>query len=491
MKTTSILKAALAIVAAGCFAQANAQVPIMQSITTTDTVAVGVDFSDISMKRTGDNMVVSMDMNLADTKMKGDRVIVYRPVIVNGDDSLKLNPVGLYSHVRWIQYMRNDNKPVGGSGEESYLFKKRPASIQYSETVPYEKWMNGAELVLERCDYGCCSNLISQEDVNLARWRELAYEPAFKYMRPIADPNKHRELEGSAFIDFPVDQTIIYPDYRNNTFWLDSIRGTIDLVRNDPDATIESVSLKGFASPESPYRHNTDLAKGRTAALKKYIQNLYNFKGVEIYTDYEPEDWDGLRKAVEKSNLPHRTEILALIDTDMNPDAKEARIKQLYPQDYEYMHTNFYPPLRHTEYKVTYFVRNYDDPVEILQVMRTRPANLSLDEFYIAAASLEPGSDEYNEVFETAVRMYPTDETANLNAANTAMQRGDYAAAQRYLEKAGNTAEANYARAVLNTLQRNYTEANKYLNTALGQGLQIDPEELTQIQEVIRYAPVK
>lgn len=469
----------------------NGQNPSMQSITTTDTVAVGVNFSDISMKRVGDNMTVSMDMDLTNTKMKGDRVIVYRPVIVKGTDSLRLSPIGLYSHVRWVQYQRDGNKPVGGKGEESYLFRKRPASVEYSETVPYEKWMNGSELVLERCDYGCCSTLIDQQDVNLARWRELAYEPAFKYMRPIADKNKHRELEGSAFIDFPVDQTIIYPDYRNNTFWLDSIRGTIDLVRNDPDATIESVWLKGFASPESPYKHNTDLAKGRTNSLKKYIQNLYNFKGVEIFTDYEPEDWAGLRKYVVNSNLPHRAEILKLIDTDMNPDTKEARIKQLYPQDYEYMHTNFYPPLRHTEYKVTYRVRNYDDPAEILAVMRTRPANLSLDEFYIAANSLEPGSDEYNEVFETAVRMFPGDETANLNAANTAMQRADYAAAQRYLDKAGNSAEANYARAVLATLQRNYTAANQYLNTALGQGLQIDPTELSEIQEVIRYAPVK
>lgn len=34
------------------------------------------------------------------------------------------------------------------------------------------------------------------------------------------------------------------------------------------------------------------------------------------------------------------------------------------------------------------------------------------------------GSEEYNETFEVAVRMFPDDEVANLNAANAAMARG-------------------------------------------------------------------
>lgn len=140
---------------------------------------------------------------------------------------------------------------------------------------------------------------------------------------------KSRSLSGTAFIDFPVNQTVIYPDYRRNTAELGKIQATIDSVRNDKDVTITSVWLKGYASPESPYKHNTQLAIGRTTALKKHIGLLYNFADNIIQTDYEPEDWAGLRRHVEQSKIDHRTEILALIDSDMEPDAKEAKSSAL------------------------------------------------------------------------------------------------------------------------------------------------------------------
>lgn len=477
--------AALTVLAAFSSADAYAQAPVIQKMTVTDTVALGVSVADISMQRHGEMMAVKMDYLLNGTKMKGDRAIVYTPVLINGNDSVELNSLGLYGRVRWIQYQRNDQNPITGPSEMSYQYSKRPGEVEFAQTIPYADWMGNSTLVLRRSDYGCCRKLLAVADADLARWREIIFTPTLIYMRPAAAPEKHRELEGQAFIDFPVDQTIIYPNYRRNSIELDSIRATIDIVRNDPDATIETVWLKGFASPESPYAHNTDLAIGRTAALKKYIQNLYHFDGAKILTDYEPEDWEGLRKAVVNSNLQHRDEILALIDTDMNPDLKEARIKQLYPQDYQFMLQNFYPPLRHTNYKVSYTVRSYSDPREILEIMRTRPRNLDLDEFYIAASILEPGSDEFNEVFETAVRMYPNDTNANLNAANSALSRNDYTSASRYLAKAGNSPEADYARSVLNAMQGNYADAQKYLDAARKAGLKIADADINQLEELI------
>ena len=61
---------------------------------------------------------------------------------------------------------------------------------------------------------------------------------------------------------------------------------------------------------------------------------------------------------------------------------------------------------------------------------------------------MEPGSDRYDEIFETAVRMFPADATANLNAANIAMGKKDMKNAERYLSKAGDTPEAVYARGI-------------------------------------------
>ena len=269
-----------------------------------------------------------------------------------------------------------------------------------------------------------------------------------------------------------MDQTVIYPDYRRNAVELGKIQATIDSVRNDKDVTITSVWLKGYASPESPYKHNTELAIGRTAALKKHIGQLYNFADNIIQTDYEPEDWAGLRRYVEQSNIDHRAEILALIDSDMEADAKEAKIKRTYPDEYRFMLQNFYPALRHTDYRIDYNIRTFSEVEEIKRIMAERPQKLSLNEFYLVAGKYEPGTDEFTDVFQTAVRMFPNDEVANLNAANAAIRRDDFAIARKYLEKAGSSAEAVYARGALAVREGDYNMARQYLNKAKEMGFE-------------------
>lgn len=223
---------------------------------------------------------------------------------------------------------------------------------------------------------------------------------------------------------------------------------------------------EGLRFTGEPYSHNTDLAIGRTAALKKYLNQLYNFKGDIISTDYEPEDWEGLRRFVERSNIDHKSEILALIDSDMEPDPKEALIKKRYPEEYRFMLQTYYPALRHTEYRVTYEINRTDDINKIRETMRTKPSRLTLREFLLLGNACQPGSDEFNEVFETAVRMYPDNETANINAANAALQRGDYTTAEQYLSRAGNSPEAIYARGSLAFIQGDYDRAEQLMQDA-------------------------
>ena len=226
------------------------------------------------------------------------------------------------------------------------------------------------------------------------------------------------------------------------------------------------------------------MAIGRTAALKHYINQLYHFKDSVIVTDYEPEDWAGLRRYVEKTNLAHRTEILNMIDSNLEPDAKEAKIKRTYPEEYRFLLQNCYPALRHTDYRIDYVIRSFSDVEEIKRIMQTQPQKLSLNEFYLVARTYEPGSVEFNDVFETAVRMYPDDETANLNAANSAMQRKDLESAKRYLSKTGDSPQAVYARGAYAFLVEDYDSAQRFLNDAKAMGVEQAEIILIEIDKI-------
>lgn len=448
----------------------------------TKDILPGVSVEKFNMNRNGKYLTVTMDIDLSELDVNSNRAVLLTPRLINGTDSIDLPSIGIYGHRRYYYYIRNGISTISGETEKSFKASNKPEQLEYDNHIPYENWMDGATLKFHRSDWGCCQEILAEYDGLLGRHRE-AFFPELVFVQPKAEVMKSRSLSGSAYIDFPVDQTVIYPDYRRNTVELGKIQATIDSVRNDKDITITSVWLKGFASPESPYKHNTDLAIGRTAALKKHIGQLYHFADNIIQTDYEPEDWAGLRRFVEQSNIDHRTEILAMIDSDMEPDAKEAKIKRTYPQEYRFMLQNFYPALRHTDYRIDYNIRTFSEADEIRRIMEEQPQKLSLNEFYLVAGKYEPGTDEFTEVFDTAVRMFPNDEIANLNAANAAIRRDDFGTARRYLDKAGDSAEAVYARGALAVREGYIDTARRYLSKAKEMGLEKAALTLKELDE--------
>ena len=448
----------------------------------TKNILPGVSIEKFHMNREGKYLTVEMNLDLNKLNVDANRAVLLTPRLVNGTDSLDLPSVGIYGRRRYYYYVRNGIGSISGENETVYRASGKPDNVAYNNLAEYEEWMNGATLKFHRSDWGCCHGILAEYEGIVGRHHE-AFFPELVFVKPEAEVMKSRSLSGSAYIDFPVDRTVIYPDYRRNTVELGKIQATIDSVRNDKDVTITQVWLKGFASPESPYKHNTELAIGRTAALKKHIGQLYHFADNIIQTDYEPEDWAGLRRYVEQSNLGHRMEILALIDSDMEPDAKEAKIKRTYPEEYRFMLQNFYPALRHTDYRIDYNIRKFSEAEEIKRIMAMQPQKLSLNEFYLVAGKYEPGTDEFTDVFETAVRMFPNDEIANLNAANAAIRRDDFAMARRYLDKAGDSAEAVYARGALAIREKDYDTARRYLNKAKEMGLEKAARTLEELNE--------
>lgn len=461
------------------FAAFIAALPAEANIVTADSV---------KLKQNGDYLSVDMVLHLSRLKVATNRAMLVEPVLRAGADSLALPAVGVYGRRRYYYYVRNGKSMLSGNGEISLKASQMPDTLHYHRIVPFAAWMANAGLLLSCSEWGCCNRVVARHaqalsaTVDMAETGGMMFLPELVYVTPAADSVKVRELTGSAFVDFPVNKTEIYPEYHNNSTELGKIRATIDSVRFDTDVTITSVWLKGYASPESPYTHNSHLAQGRTAALKAYVQQLYSFPAGVISTEFEPEDWQGLRSFVEHSNLEHRSEILQLIDSSIDPDAKEASIRSSYPADYRFLLQNCYPQLRHTDYRIAYTVRRFSDVEEIKRIMQERPQKLSLNEFYLVAQCYSPDSPEFAEVFETAVRMYPGDPVANLNAANAAMRRGDNELAARYLAKAGDSPEAVYARGVFKMLEGDTDAARDFLNAARDAGLR-QAEDTLQLLE--------
>ena len=81
--------------------------------------------------------------------------------------------------------------------------------------------------------------------------------------------------------------------------------------------------------------------------------------------------------------------------------------------------------------------------------------------------------------------MYPNDQVANLNAANSAMHKRDLESAKDYLKRAGNSPEAVYARAAYAALIEDYDTARKLYKQAEASGVAQATTALAELEVFI------
>lgn len=423
---------------------------------------------DKLVEKTDNSLVVAMTLDLSTIEVASDRSVVCTPIIQRGDSVCTLPQLIVNGRSRHILYERTGRNYADNKEFEIRRKNGTAQSFDYHASVPMQKWMEKSEVSLVTDLCGCGWEALENEKsplfaINLAE--PVVLKPAVAYQVPVAEAVKARALEGKAFLDFPVNRIEIHPDYRNNPRELNAIRETIESVRDDKYATITEVYIKGYASPEGTYSNNTYLAENRAKALKDYVKGLYRFDQAKFTVDFEPEDWEGLAKAIEEGNLPDKDELLAIIHTEepKDWDAREWKLKTLNGgSSYKILLREVYPALRHSDYAVKYTIRNFSVE-EAKNLLYTDPKQLSLNEMFQVAQTYEPGSRQFSEVFDIAVRMYPDDPVSNLNAANTAISDGQVDKARRYLSKATDTPEKQLAEAAIAMMEGDLDRAEQLL----------------------------
>lgn len=419
--------------------------------------------TDISINQLNDSTLsVSMTVDPKLCHLKNSQLMEVAPLVVSADGqhSAELTP---YSIAGKNQYYYNVRSGYPGA---LYLSGSKTLT-RYHETMPWQPWMAQSTVgfVIRRST--CCGTPDVEENIPIAVIEAnppvIPVKEDIDIFVPPTDSIKEFNLEGKAYVNFPVNRTEIYPDYMNNPVELRKITSSIDTVRDNKDATITSITLTGYASPEGPYLNNVRLAKGRTEAVRDYVSRQYDFPASVYITASVPEDWAGLREAIEKSDMAMKDQMISFIDSDYPIEKRNDRFRELFPANYKVLLKDVYPWLRHTDYLIKYTIRKYTDIDEIREVFRLRPQNLSLDEIYKLAQSYPVNSDEYFAIFERAADLFKDSPLANINAANVAMNREDLNAAEKYLYRAGEGPEALYAQGMLYAKKKEYDKALEYL----------------------------
>lgn len=461
-----------------------------------------------SLQQEGDSVYVKLTFDISGVNVDSRRSISLVPALVNADNRLDLPEVVVKGRENYNVYQReialmSNRQKAEYTSKAPYTvipgFKsKNSKTIDYNVTVKYSSWMADAKLDMYEDLCGCGNPARRMGITMLANQIVLEkiiepYEitPYMAYIQPEAEPVKRREIIGEVFLDFAVNKIDIRPDYMNNPRELKKVTDLVSEVKNDKDITVRAINVIGYASPEGTLINNQRLAEGRAKALVNYLIQRFDYPRNLYKVTFGGENWGGLKECVEASQMPYRKEVLEIIETTPNESGavqtkqKRTLMNLKGSEPYRYIVREFCPSLRKAICQIDFDVRNFSID-QAKEVFKSRPQNLSMNEIYLVASTYKKGSQEFVDLFDTAVRLYPNDITANLNAAAAALSRRDITYAKRYLSKINkplDIPEYYNTMGVLEILCGNYNEAASHLNKAVEMGL---PEAKQNLAEMAK-----
>ena len=183
-------------------------------------------------------------------------------------------------------------------------------------------------------------------------------DPWSRMQRPLEEavtrPNTYWNNDGTgkdsiglAIVTYRVNSSTLETDYMDNARTLELIHRS--LTSKEVLASLDYIVITAGSSPEGNTAANEKLAYDRARAMKTYLMWKFPFLDRDIiYTFSIGEDWSGLRKMVEDDlRTPYRNEVLSVLDSHMDSDAKRAQLKRIGDGEaYRYIAAHMLPKLR-------------------------------------------------------------------------------------------------------------------------------------------------
>lgn len=311
-----------------------------------------VENLEMTRSEAGDTLLnISYTIDRSAWKLPSNTEVELTPVVRFGKDSAEvmLPPVILAGRNAYLAHKRNDDLPASAD-----LVRAKGEPLQRTASIPWKSDMRISELAFIADTRGCRCR--KEGKTMLPQTLAMNFDPqptiCIMPQQPTSQPTV-RTISKSAFVNYKLGSDHLLSDYGHNAPELAEITATIDSIRDDRNIIVEKVVIHGYASPEGPYKLNTRLSHGRADALREFVDDRYGF-GDRMESYITPEDWTGLRKWVEKSDLADRTAIIDIIDSKMEDDAKERTLRNRFPAAWDRMMEEAFPALRRADYSIRY-----------------------------------------------------------------------------------------------------------------------------------------
>lgn len=330
---------------------------------------------DTQFYKSGDSLHVSMRLETNQAIAPRSYSVTITPELSNQQNRLLLHAINVETRTSAILDSRNKNATT----KLSKTFA-RGEEIAFAQTIPFASWMYDANIRLNIEVNGCCKTIQDpfvwiKEPVLSTSHITPAYTAA-STLTPVYDEILYMFDFGhnNLIIDFKQSITTIDTTLFSNYQTLNLILNSIDSIQSSGDKMLSGIEITGYASPEGTTQTNKRLGEARALALKQYIKMHHpDLREMDFTLNNGAVNWPGLEKMVAASDMPHKKEVLDIIQNvpaEIDLQNNTSRKKQLMDLKggvpYNYMYTHFFPKLRNACYISVYYKTVKDTNAEII-----------------------------------------------------------------------------------------------------------------------------
>ena len=240
----------------------------------------------------------------------------------------------------------------------------------------------------------------------------------------------------TADIHFLINQANIRSNQTSSQQYID-LNKQLQEAAADPKREIAGINVSSYASPEGTYDFNKALAEKREKNTNTLMESQLKKDKIaefgELTSSFTPEDWDGFRQLVEKSNIQDKELILYVLNSQTDPELREKEIRNLSGV-FDELADQILPQLRYSRVAATINVIGKSNE-EMLHLFNTNPSALTADEM-LYLATLTNDNNKKMEVYNQACQTFPKDSRAFNNLGLTQYVAGDYEGALANFEHA-------------------------------------------------------
>ena len=171
---------------------------------------------------------------------------------------------------------------------------------------------------------------------------------------------------------YTINKSNIQSNYLDNSQQIADLK---DFMEQTKDTTmhISAIHIVGYASPDGNAKQNNTLASKRAQALYHYAVNTYHPEH-KIDTDYKTFKWSDCAAVVEKSDIPQKDEVLAILNSTQHTEPQKEMALRKLPDAWGYLTSYILPQMRYADIEFDYGVDEYITRTSVVPAESEQPA---------------------------------------------------------------------------------------------------------------------